>query len=73
MEVGDDRWQRGRDDRLIESRQEHPEHQRADDDQHTAVAEVEDGPLVGQSGRRLGHRLRRLRRGHSRVFLRYDL
>ena len=45
VEVGDDRRQRGRDDRLVERRQEHPEHQRADDDQHAAVAEAGDGEL----------------------------
>ena len=56
MQVGDDRGQRGRDDRLIERRQEHPEHQRADDHQHTVVAEVRDGQLLRQFARRLGHR-----------------
>ena len=35
-EVADDRRQRGRDDRLIERRQQHRQHQRPDDDQHTA-------------------------------------
>ena len=55
MEVGDDRWQCGRDDRLIQSRQEHPEQQRADDDQHTAVAEHGRGELRRWFGRRLGH------------------
>ena len=46
VQVGDDGWQRGRDDRLIQSCQEHPEQQRADDDQHTTVAEIEDGRLL---------------------------
>ena len=45
-EVGDDRRQRGRDDRLVERRQQHPEHQRADDDQDRPVAEPRQRAVV---------------------------
>ena len=54
MQVGDDRRQCRRDDRLVERREEHPEHQGADDDEHTAVAEDRDRGVHGQMGR-FGH------------------
>ena len=58
VQVGDDRRQRGRDDRLVERRQEHPEHQRADDE--TAALHGERGvPVEDFLGRdeRLGHEM----------------
>ena len=39
-EVADDRRQRRRDDRLVERREQHAEHQPAEDDQHLAVREL---------------------------------
>ena len=40
LEVADDGRQRGRDDGLIERRQQHPEHERTDDQEHPAVAQA---------------------------------
>ncbi len=42
-EVADDRRQRGRDDRLVERRQQHHQHQRADDRVEAAAADLRAG------------------------------
>ncbi len=56
VEIGDDRRERRRHDRLVEGGQEHAEHERPDDDEHTAMAEVRDGHRLVDLGRRLAHR-----------------
>ena len=47
MQVGDDRRERGRDDRLVERREQHAEHQRPEDHQDPAVLSLAD--LAGLS------------------------
>ena len=56
MQVGDDGRQRGRDDRLVERGQEHPQHERADDDQHATMAQGGDLQAIAGGGRFVGHR-----------------
>jgi hypothetical protein len=45
-EVTDDRRQRGRDDGLVQRREQHAEHQRADDEQDRAAAQTRQGAVT---------------------------
>ena len=47
VKVGHNGGKCGRNDRLVESSEEHPEHQRADNDQHAAATKTSDWRPVG--------------------------